>query len=65
MIHVLDAGPMMAYLVGEPGDDVVTKLRVDNPGECYAHVFNLTELYSPFFRQGGVGDADAPMSLTP
>ena len=63
MIHVLDAGPMMAYLQGELGDDVVTQILVDNPGECYAHVFNLTEVYDVFFRSGGSGDAETAIDL--
>lgn len=58
MIHVLDAGPMMAFLKGEPGDHVVTQALIDNPGECFAHVFNLTEVYYLFFRQGGTSAAE-------
>ena len=59
MIHVLDAGPMMAWLKGEPGKLVIEQIFVDNPGECYAHVFNLTEVYYLFFRTGGSAGAEA------
>lgn len=59
MIHILDAGPMMAWLKGEPGASVVAQTLADNPGECFAHVFNLTEVYYLFFRQGGSSLAEA------
>lgn len=59
MIHVLDAGPLIAYLTGETGDEAVTQILLDNPGDCFAHVFNLTEVYYVFFRKGGKAGADA------
>lgn len=58
MIHVLDAGPMIALLNGESGDAVVTQVLIDNPGECFAHVFNLMEVYYIFFRRGGASAAE-------
>lgn len=58
MIHVLDAGPMIALLNGETGADVVTQILFDNPGDCFAHVFNLVEVYYLFFRKGGASAAD-------
>ena len=58
MIHILDAGPMIAFLSGESGDAVVTQVLIANPGECFAHVFNLTEVYYIFFRRGGASAAD-------
>lgn len=59
MIHIFDAGPMMAWLKGELGDSVADQLLTDNPGECFAHVFNLTEVYYLMFRQRGVVGAEA------
>ena len=50
---------MMAWLKGEPGRRVVTQLLTSNPGECYAHAFNLSEVYYLIFRQGGVTRAEA------
>jgi predicted nucleic acid-binding protein len=59
MVHVFDAGPMMAILKGELGSQVAAKTLIDNPGECFAHVFNLTEIYYLFFRSGGAMAAEA------
>ncbi len=59
MVHVFDAGPMMALLKGEPGNQVVAKTLIDNPNECFAHIFNLTEVYYLFFRLGGTTAAEA------
>ena len=50
---------MMAWLKGEPGKQVVTQILRDNPGECYAHVFNLSEVYYLFFRTDGTAGAEA------
>ena len=49
---------MMALLKGEAGDQVVMQTLIANPGECFAHVFNLTEVYYLFFRQGGTSAAE-------
>jgi len=49
---------MIAYLTGEAGNDVVTQILLDNPGDCFAHVFNLMEVYYVFFRKGGKTAAD-------
>ncbi len=59
MIHVMDAGPMVAYLKAEPGAPMVAQTLTDNPGECYAHIFNLAEVYYLFFRRGGISTAEA------
>ena len=53
MVNILDAGPMVAFLNGETGKEVVRQILLDNPGECFAHVFNLTEIYYLYYRQGG------------
>ncbi len=58
MIHVLDAGPMMAFLKGEAGDQVVLKILMDNPNQCFAHIFNLTEVFYLFYRAGGTSAAE-------
>ncbi len=58
MIHILDSGPMIAFLTSEPGDIIVTQILTSNPGDCFAHVFNLTEVYYVFFRRGGQAAAD-------
>ena len=58
MKHALDAGPMIAYLDGEPGAPIVAKLLVENPSECFAHIFNLTEIYYVYFRRGGAATAE-------
>ena len=59
VIHVLDAGPMMALLKAETGAPFVARLLADNPSECFAHVFNLSEVYYLFFRQRGAEEAEA------
>ena len=61
MIHVLDAGPMFAFLNAEPGEPVVTQILIDNPGECYAHFMNLCEVYYVFFRRGGQAAAETAL----
>lgn len=58
MIHVLDAGVMIAYLDGEPGASVTAQLLIDHPAQCYAHVMNLTEIYYIYFRRGGAAMAE-------
>ena len=61
MIHILDTSAKIAFLDREPGADVVRKVLVDNPGECYAHVFNLCEVYYIYYRRGGVAAAEAAL----
>ena len=52
---------MMAWLKGEPGRQVVTQLLASNSGECYAHAFNLTEVYYLMLRQRGAVGAEAAL----
>jgi predicted nucleic acid-binding protein len=59
MIHVIDAGPMIAFLKGEQGGQIVAKIFIDHPGQCFAHVFNLTEVYYVFYRSAGANAAEA------
>ena len=49
---------MMAWLKGEPGAPTVSQTLIANPGDCFAHVFNLVEVYYLFFRQGGISTAE-------
>lgn len=50
---------MMALLKRESGYQAIAQALVDNPGECFAHVFNLAEVYHLFFRLGGANAAEA------
>jgi len=52
--YVLDAGPMIAFLDDEPGAEVVEQVLTEPGSTCYAHIFNLTEIYYIYFRRGGV-----------
>lgn len=45
MNYALDAGPMIAFLDNEPGADVVENALTEPESACYAHIFNLTEVY--------------------
>ena len=42
---VLDASAIVAYLNGEQGGNVVATLLLDPNVTCYAHSFNLCEVY--------------------
>jgi len=53
VIHVLDACAMLAYLLGEPGAEVVNDLLVTPGASCVAHSVNLCEVYYYLVRQGG------------
>lgn len=64
MNYVLDAGPMIAFLDDEPGAAVVEQVLTEPGSTCYAHIFNLTEVYYIYFRRGGAVMAeDALQSL--
>lgn len=64
MNYVLDAGPMIAFLDDEPGAEVVEQVLTEPGSTCYAHIFNLTEIYYIYFRRGGAVMAeDALQSL--
>lgn len=49
----LDSGVMIAFLDGEPGADVAEEVLTEPGCICYAHIFNLTEIYYIYFRRGG------------
>ena len=50
MKAVLDASAMLAYLGGEAGGEIVAALLADPNTECYAHAFNLCEVYYGYVR---------------
>ena len=64
MIYIVDAGPLIAFLDNEPGADVVEDILTEPGSECFAHTFNLTEVFYIYFRRGGRAMAeDAVQSL--
>ena len=64
MNYAFDAGPMIAFLDGEPGAEVVEDLLTEPGTACAAHIFNLAEIYYIYFRRGGTAMAeDAFQSL--
>ena len=64
MNYALDAGPMIAFLDDEPGADVAEDILTEPGSVCYAHIFNLTEVYYIYFRRrGAVVAEDAVQSL--
>jgi uncharacterized protein len=58
MSYALDAGPMIAFLDDEAGADIVEDLLTEPGSSCYAHIFNLVEVYYIYFRRGGMTLAD-------
>jgi len=61
VIYVLDAGPMIALLANEPGADVTESALTEPGSACYAHVFNLAEIYYIYHRRGGVTAAESAL----
>ena len=59
MIYVLDAGPMIALLSGEPGSEVTEDVLTEPGSTCYAHFINLAEVYYIFHRRGGAAVAES------
>jgi ribonuclease VapC len=63
--YVLDAGSMIAFLDGEPGAEIVEDALTEPGSTCYAHIFNLAEVYYIYFRREGMALAeDAIQSLS-
>ena len=58
MIDVLDACAMIAYLLGEPGGEVVDARLRDPNVVCYAHSINLCEVYYDFIRKHDLATAE-------
>jgi predicted nucleic acid-binding protein len=62
--YALDAGPMIVFLDNDVGASVVEEILTEPGSTCYAHIFNLTEVYYIYFRRGGEAMAeDALQSL--
>jgi PIN domain nuclease of toxin-antitoxin system len=60
----MDAGALIAFLDDEPGAEVVEDVLTEPGSTCYAHIFNLAEVYYIYFRRGGESMAeDAIQSL--
>jgi PIN domain nuclease of toxin-antitoxin system len=56
--YALDAGAKIAFLDYETGADVVEDLLTEPGSACYAHIFNLVEVYYIYFRRGGASLAE-------
>jgi PIN domain nuclease of toxin-antitoxin system len=50
---------MMAFLNNEPGVNVVEDVLTEPGSTCYAHVYNLCEVYCLYYRRGGVAIAES------
>lgn len=53
MNYSLDASAIIALLDAEPGAEVVEDVLTEPGSVCYAHIFNLAEIYYIYFRRGG------------
>ena len=53
LLSVLDASAMTAFLEREPGGEIVRDLLADPARTCYAHAWNLCEVFYDFHRSGG------------
>ena len=62
MNYVLDAGPMIAYLNNELGADSVEDVLTEPGSTCYAHVYNLCEVYYLYYRQGAASGLEPTIS---
>ncbi len=51
--HTLDAGAVIAYLKGEPGQEVVAALIANEANRLAIHSVNLCEVYYGYFRSDG------------
>src|SRR3989442_15171567 len=50
---------MIAFLDKEPGAEVVDDVLTEPGSSCYAHIFNLAEVYYIYSRRGGMTMAEA------
>src|SRR5437879_4979998 len=53
MSCVLDASALVAFLLDEPGAEVVHALLLEDGSACYAHALNLCEVFYHFHRESG------------
>lgn len=58
MNHALDAGPMIAFLDGEPGVLEMLDVLTEPGSTCYAHIYNLAEVCHRCFRRAGAALAE-------
>lgn len=58
-MYVLDACAMIAYLRGEPGDEVLAALMADPTNTFAAHYVNMAEVYYHFLREAGEQAAES------
>ncbi|MBI4279793.1 MAG: type II toxin-antitoxin system VapC family toxin [Armatimonadetes bacterium] len=61
---ILDTSAVLAYLYGEPGQDVVRRLlreAVDRRGMVRLHRIHLGEVYYVMYRKGGEAVAEAAL----
>jgi PIN domain nuclease of toxin-antitoxin system len=56
--HVADACAAIAFLKGEAGCDVLTRILEDGASSVAIHAVNLCEVYYDFLRSDGQGAAD-------
>lgn len=49
---------MIAFLANEPGAEAVEDVLTEPGSTCYAHAFNLCEVYYLYYRRGGAAVAD-------
>ena len=63
MNYALDAGVMIAFLDNEPGAEVVEDVLTEPGSVCYAHVFNLAEVYYIYYRRGGITMAESALRV--
>jgi|SRR5215510_5135444 len=52
---------MIALLKNEAGADVTEQVLTDPGSACYAHVFNLAEVYYIYYRSGGFAVAESAL----
>lgn len=56
--HMVDASAIIAYLKGEPGQDVLAALLRDDRNTLWVHAVNICEVYYNYLRSDGATKAD-------
>lgn len=62
MTHVLDAGPMLAFLKDETGASEVEQILLDPDSVCYAHAVNICEVFYDLRREAGEEEAQTHLT---
>ncbi len=62
--HMVDASAIIAYLKGEPGQDVLAALLRDDRNVLWMHVLNVCEVYYNYLRSDGAAKADEALEAT-